>query len=179
MFSLHVRWMVIVIVQYSRHHTTLSLCPLIDEYIYVKFNLFLHFRAWQRKLHAIVKNPEQKANVCGYYLMREMQTRFIATETTFVTYWSTWQLKFIEYYNSEYHQRPGKLIIIIINVCLYVKHMHMRYLCCKLPCAERIGYLVVVWLLVLNCVTHEVNQNFDTLYLIKRTHCSNHTYFLF
>jgi len=106
----------------------MSLRPLIDEYVNVhngKIQSFsLHFRAWQRKLHAIVKDPEQKANIyaCLWTLLNEGDAeKFIANETIFVTYWSTRQPKFIKYYNSEYHP---KLIINYYSECMCICQAH-------------------------------------------------------
>ncbi|XP_065916328.1 uncharacterized protein [Dysidea avara] len=68
-------------------------------------------RAWQRKLKALVKDSEQKANLyaCLWILMNEEDSdTFKDKEETFTTYWSTRQPKFIEYYNNEYRSRAEK-----------------------------------------------------------------------
>ena len=69
-------------------------------------------RAWQRKLHALVKDPEQKANIyaCLWIMINEQDVdKFKENESTFIDYWSSRQKKFIEYYQSEYKTKAGKL----------------------------------------------------------------------
>ena len=76
--------------------------------------LYKTFRAWQRKLKALVKDSEQKANLyaCLWILMNEEDSdTFKDKEETFTTYWSTRQPKFIEYYNNEYRSRAGTVMV--------------------------------------------------------------------
>ena len=59
-----------------------------------------------------MKDPEQKANIyaCLWTLVNEQdEEKFKENEETFTKYWSTRQPKFIEYYNSEYRPRAGKI----------------------------------------------------------------------
>ena len=72
--------------------------------------LLIYYRAWQRKLHAYVKDSGQKAEIyaCSWTMINEKDVdKFKEKEKLFTTYWATKQSKFIEYYNNEYSSRAG------------------------------------------------------------------------
>ena len=72
--------------------------------------LCAQYRAWQRKLHALVKDPQNKAEIyaCLWMLLNEDSVeKFEENQSLFIQYWSDKQHKFTEYNRSQYSQRAS------------------------------------------------------------------------
>ncbi len=72
--------------------------------------LLLVNRAWQKKLNALVNDPQQKAELyaCLWVMMHEETSdNFKERERVFVSYWKDKQPSFVQYYQQEYSSRPG------------------------------------------------------------------------
>jgi hypothetical protein len=67
-------------------------------------------RAWQRKLHALVNDQKQRAEMyaCLCMLMNEEDSAiFYENQDVFLEYWREKQPKFIQYYEAEYVPRTA------------------------------------------------------------------------
>ena len=81
------------------------------------FMLLVYFRAWQRKLNALVKDLQQRAHMyaCLWMLINEeSKEKFYERLHIFISYWCEKQPKFIEYFEAEYTPRTGNIQIIIV-----------------------------------------------------------------
>ena len=73
----------------------------------------LELRAWQKKLHALVKDSQMRAEVyaCLWMLMNEEYVeRFLERQQLFISYWTGQLPRFIEYYENTYRSRAGTYI---------------------------------------------------------------------
>ena len=73
----------------------------------------LYDRAWQKKLNAVVKDQQQRAEIyaCLWLLINEESCeKFYEMEKRFLAYWRDKQPKFIAYYEAEYSPRTGIII---------------------------------------------------------------------
>ena len=67
-------------------------------------------RAWQRKLHSVVKNDESRAQIyaCLSMLISEQDvTTFLTNQDMFISYWQNREPEFTKYYQKEYSNRAG------------------------------------------------------------------------
>ena len=117
------------------HIDRLMLIYLTSAFNIATYIYFVQNRAWQRKLNALVKDPEQKANMyaCLWTLMNEEDSdTFKDKEKTFAEYWSTRESKFIEYYNSEYRPRAGTHLSCVLTGGIFM-YKHNRKMGHVLP----------------------------------------------
>ena len=80
--------------------------------MYTFNSYYLTYRAWQKKLHALVKTSEHKAEIysCLWMLLHEAdEEAFREKGEMFVAYWKDKEPKFVEYYKKEYSHRPGEM----------------------------------------------------------------------
>ena len=69
-------------------------------------------RAWQRKLHSVVKNDESRAQMyaCLSMLISEQDVAtFLTNQEMFISYWQDREPEFTQYYQKEYSDRAGKV----------------------------------------------------------------------
>jgi hypothetical protein len=69
------------------------------------------YRAWQKKLHALVRDDGHKAEIYKYLwmLMAEGDPQvFQESIGAFLTYWEGKQPRFISYFKEYYANRVGK-----------------------------------------------------------------------
>ncbi len=68
-------------------------------------------RAWQKRLHALVKNEDHRAEIYKFLLIL-MTEEDIAVLTTnidlFMDFWEPQQPKFVAYFREFYANRTGK-----------------------------------------------------------------------
>lgn len=75
------------------------------------YALLTFIRAWQRQLHALVKDPQQKAEIygCLWMLLNEDNpVQFQEKEQLFLSYWADKQPNVVQYYQKEYSKRAGQ-----------------------------------------------------------------------
>lgn len=71
----------------------------------------LFFRAWQKKLHALIKNQSHKAEIYKYLLIlmtEEDKTVLHTNIELFMDFWEPQQPKFVAYFREFYVNRVGE-----------------------------------------------------------------------
>ena len=75
-------------------------------------NIYIHnlSRAWQRKLHSVVKNDESQAQMYASLSMlisEQDVATFLTNQEIFISYWQDREPEFTQYYQKEYSNRAG------------------------------------------------------------------------
>lgn len=79
----------------------------------MKTPVHVYYRAWQRKLHSLVKNKDHQAELyaCLWMLISEQdENTFLKNQDTFLSYWHNKEPEFVTYYQHEYMDRAGLLL---------------------------------------------------------------------
>ena len=94
-----------------------------------QFNYYI-FRAWERKLHALVNDNTQKAQLyaCLWYLMSGQSIeKFEENIEKFVLYWENRESAFMKYFKDTYLDRKGIMThFFTLHLHIYM-HLHTQH----------------------------------------------------